>query len=48
LLLNEQFWVSVIESKQVAYSVEAGLDQIIAYMLATPHPACFWDDYLRR
>ncbi len=38
LLLNEQFWVSVIESKQVAYSVEAGLDQIIAYMLATPHP----------
>jgi hypothetical protein len=38
LLLNEQFWVSVIESKQVAYSVEAGLDQILAYMLATPHP----------
>ncbi len=38
LLLNEQFWVTVIESKQVAYSVEAGLDQILAYMLATPHP----------
>lgn len=38
LLLHEQFWVTVIESKQVAYSVEAGLDQILAYMLATPHP----------
>jgi len=38
LLLKEQFWVTVIESKQVAYSVEAGLDQILAYMLATPHP----------
>jgi hypothetical protein len=37
LLLNEQFWVTGIESKQVAYSVEAGLDQILAYMLATPH-----------
>ena len=38
LLLNQQFWVTVIESKQIAYSVEAGLDQILAYMLATPHP----------
>jgi hypothetical protein len=27
----------VIESKQVAYSVEAGLDQILAYMLAAPY-----------
>jgi hypothetical protein len=36
LLLNRQFWVTVIESKQVAYSVEAGLDQILAYMLAAP------------
>lgn len=38
LLLNGQFWLTVIESKQVAYSVEAGLDQILAYMLATPYP----------
>jgi PD-(D/E)XK nuclease superfamily len=37
LLLNRQLWVTVIESKQVAYSVEAGLDQILAYMLAAPH-----------
>lgn len=36
LLLNKQLWVTVIESKQVAYSVEAGLDQILAYMLAFP------------
>jgi hypothetical protein len=36
LLLNPKFWVTVIESKQVAYSVEAGLDQILAYMLAAP------------
>ncbi|WP_229486154.1 restriction endonuclease subunit R [Nostoc favosum] len=36
LLLNQKFWVTVIESKQVAYSVEAGLDQILAYTLAAP------------
>ncbi len=36
LLLNKHFWLTVIESKQVAYSVEAGLDQILAYMLAAP------------
>jgi hypothetical protein len=38
LLLKSRLWVTLIESKQVAYSVEAGLDQILAYMLATPHP----------
>lgn len=36
LLLNDKFWVTVIESKQVAYSVEAGLDKILAYMLTAP------------
>ncbi len=36
LLLNRQLWLTVIESKQVAYSIEAGLDQILAYMLAAP------------
>ncbi len=36
LLLNDKFWVTVIESKQVAYSTEAGLDQLLAYMLASP------------
>lgn len=37
LLLNDKFWVTVIESKQVAYSTEAGLDQLLAYMLASPN-----------
>jgi hypothetical protein len=36
LLLNQKFWLTVVESKQVAYCVEAGLDQILAYMLAAP------------
>lgn len=37
LLLKDKLWVTVIESKQIAYSVEAGLDQLLAYMLASPH-----------
>lgn len=38
LLLKEQFWVMVIESKKAAFSIEEGLAQLIAYMLADPHP----------
>jgi len=38
LLLKEQFWVMAIESKKFSYSIEAGLSQLLAYMLATPHP----------
>ena len=38
LLLKEQFWVMVIESKRASFSVEAGLAQLLAYMLANPHP----------
>ena len=34
LVLKEQFWVMVIESKRVTFSIEAGLAQILAYMLA--------------
>jgi hypothetical protein len=34
LVLKDQFWILVIESKQAAYSIEAGLAQILAYMLA--------------
>lgn len=43
LVLREQLWVMVIESKQASFSIEAGLAQILAYMLATPHPEkpCF-------
>jgi hypothetical protein len=38
LVLKEQFWIMVIESKRVAFSVETGLAQILAYMMANPHP----------
>ncbi|MDM8557943.1 restriction endonuclease subunit R [Candidatus Parabeggiatoa sp. HSG14] len=34
LVLKEQLWVMVIESKQAAFSIEVGLAQILAYMLA--------------
>jgi hypothetical protein len=34
LVLKDLFWVMVIESKQAAFSIEAGLAQILAYMLA--------------
>jgi hypothetical protein len=34
LVLKDQLWVMVIESKQAAFSIEAGLAQILAYMLA--------------
>lgn len=37
LVLKDEFWVMVIESKQVRFSVEAGLAQILAYMLGDPH-----------
>jgi hypothetical protein len=38
LVLKDQFWVMVIESKRASFSIEAGLSQILAYMLANPHP----------
>ncbi|NER50663.1 MAG: restriction endonuclease subunit R [Symploca sp. SIO1A3] len=37
LVLKEQFWVMVIESKRLTYSTEAGLPQLLAYMLSNPH-----------
>lgn len=36
LVLKDQFWAMVIESKQAEFSVEAGLAQILAYMLGSP------------
>jgi len=38
LVLKNQFWVMVIESKKAAFSIEEGLAQILAYMLSNPHP----------
>lgn len=37
LVLKDQFWVMTIESKRASFSIEAGLSQILAYMLANPH-----------
>ena len=36
LVIKEQFWVLVIESKRASVSIEAGLGQLLAYMAATP------------
>lgn len=43
LVLKEQFWALVIESKEFSFSPEAGLAQILAYMLANSNPdrPCF-------
>ena len=38
LVLKERLWVMVIESKKASFSVEAGLAQILAYMLGNPNP----------
>ncbi len=37
LVLKDQLWVMVIESKKAAYSVEVGLAQMLVYMLGNPH-----------
>ncbi|MCL1474091.1 restriction endonuclease subunit R [Argonema antarcticum] len=37
LVLQEVFWVMAIESKRAEVSIETGLAQILAYMLANPH-----------
>jgi len=39
LILKDKLWVMVIESKQANFSVEAGLAQILAYMLGNPNSA---------
>ncbi|GAQ00090.1 hypothetical protein [Leptolyngbya sp. NIES-2104] len=43
LVLNNQLWVLVVESKRASFSVEEGLPQILSYMLANPNPEkpCF-------
>jgi hypothetical protein len=43
LVLKNQFWIMVIESKRAFFSIEAGLAQILAYMLANPNQkkSCF-------
>jgi len=36
LVLKHQLWLLVIESNQAVFSIEAGIAQILAYMLANP------------
>lgn len=38
LVLTDQFWVVVLESKKTAISVWAALPQTLAYLMATPNP----------
>jgi hypothetical protein len=38
VLIKEQFWTMIIESKEASFSLEAGLAQLLAYMMASPHP----------
>jgi hypothetical protein len=38
LVLQNQFWVTLLESKRTTISVMAALPQTLAYMMANPHP----------
>ncbi len=38
LILKDQLWLMVIESKKASFSIEEGLAQILVYMLANPNP----------
>jgi len=37
LVLKEKLWVMVIESKRAEFSIEAGLGQLLTYLLASPN-----------
>ena len=37
VLIKHGFWVMAIESKRPTYSIEAGLPQLISYLLANPN-----------
>ncbi|MGK7928219.1 MAG: restriction endonuclease subunit R [Spirulina sp.] len=37
LVVSDRFWILAIESKQAAFSLEAGRSQLLTYMLANPH-----------
>jgi Type I restriction enzyme R protein N terminus (HSDR_N) len=38
LVLQNQFWQAVIESKETSFDIEVGIPQILAYMMAAPKP----------
>ncbi|MEM9220613.1 MAG: restriction endonuclease subunit R [Cyanobacteria bacterium P01_F01_bin.150] len=37
LVFKPPFWVTVVEAKQVAYAIEAGIPQLLTYMLDSPN-----------
>ena len=39
LVLQNQFWLTLVESKQTKFSFSVGIPQALAYMMANPHPA---------
>ena len=39
LIVQEQFWIVLVESKRTSFSVDVALPQALAYMAANPHPA---------
>lgn len=38
LVLQERFWVLVVESKEAGFSLKEAIAQALAYMAADPHP----------
>jgi hypothetical protein len=38
LVIQEQFWLLIIESKRASFSLLEAIPQAITYMLASPHP----------
>lgn len=40
LVLKDQLWVLVIESKRAEFSPKVGIPQVLSYMLATPQKNC--------
>lgn len=38
LVIQEQFWLLVIESKRASFSLLEAIPQALTYMLANPHP----------
>lgn len=38
LVVQDQFWIAVIEAKRAKFNVMEALPQILTYMMAAPHP----------
>jgi predicted type IV restriction endonuclease len=38
LILQERFWVVVVESKEAGFSLQDAIAQALSYMMATPYP----------